>query len=136
MKTRPGKIYGPAGLFVMTVAFILLLLVGGIAIGFTRGKVRQVGLDIRKVEADSKTELERKSYYDETKSRVTDVLSLRDSADVKARLQPPSPDQIVLVRRRATFSRATERTVPEHPRFTALDIAFSRTTPSRVTALR
>jgi hypothetical protein len=136
MNTRPGKIYGPSGLVLMTVALILLMLVAGIGIGFTRTKCGTVGREIKKLEDDRK-ELERTGHaYEELKAKATDILNLENA--VKGKLQKPTDAQVVVVRRSTYGPRpvvAIDRT-PDNPRFTALDIAFINAAPARGTAVR
>ncbi len=136
MNTRPGKIYGASGLILMTVALILLMLVAGIGIGFTRTKCGTVGREIRKLEEDRK-ELERDNRsYEDLKAKVTDILNLE--SEVKGKLQKPSDAQVVVVRRSAYFPRSAVVSggAPADPRFTALDIAFINAVPARGTAVR
>lgn len=75
-----------------------------------------------------------KRSYEDIKLRATDVLSLREG--VKDRLQPPAPNQVVVVRQRPNLRPVATRNVPDDPRFTALDIAFINSAPARGGALR
>jgi hypothetical protein len=136
MNTRPGKIYGPSGLVIMTVALILLMLVAGIGIGFTRTKCGTVGREIKKLEDDRK-ELERTGHaYEELKAKANDILNLENA--VKGKLQKPTDSQVVVVRRSLSVPRPAivRGGAPDDPRFTALDIAFINAAPARSTAVR
>lgn len=136
MNTRPGKIYGPSGLVIMTGALILLMLVAGIGIGFTRTRCGTVGREIRRLEAE-RTELERESRKnEELKKKATDILFLEK--EVKGKLQPPGETQVVVVRRAYAAPRpaVARNSAPDDPRFTALDIAFINAAPARGTGLR
>lgn len=136
MNTRPGKIYGPSGLVIMTVALILLMLVAGIGIGFTRTKCGTVGREIKKLEDEHKV-LERTGHaYEELKAKANDILNLENA--VKGKLQKPSDNQVVVVRRSVYSPRpaVVRGGTPDDPRFTALDIAFINAAPARGTALR
>ncbi len=134
MSIRSGKIQGPFAFFLCTITALLLLAGGGLWVSMTRNKCREVGMAISRLE-DERKQLEReKKSYEEIKLRATDVLSLRER--VKDRLQPPAPGQIVVVRRRPNVRPVAERSVPDDPRFIALDIAFINAAPSRGTALR
>lgn len=133
-KFRSGKVMGPFALLVVTFALGLVLAGGALSLALTRNKCREVGMAIRNLESE-RTSLERdKRSYEEIRLRATDVLSLKEG--VKDRLQPPAPGQVVVVRQRPSIRPAAERSVPDDPRFTALDIAFINAAPARGMALR
>lgn len=128
MRNRHGKIYGPTGLFLMTAALIVLFAVGGVAIGLTQGRIREVGKQIKDVEAEQKKLKDENRFIAAKLSEVTDSISLQKS--VTERLQPPLPEQVVVVRRRSAPTPVMYRSVPRDPRFAALDIAYIRNTPA------
>lgn len=135
MNNRTGKIYGPAGLITLSALFLLLLCVGGIAIGLTRGKCREVGRIIRTLEGD-RVSLERDNRsLEEYKARSTDLLALKEWS--KGRLQEPAPGQVVTIRRRTSFRAVAARPVAAaNPRLAALDIAFINSSPAAGTVAR
>lgn len=128
MRNRPGKIYGQAGLILMTAALIALIGAGGVAIGLTYGRIRDVGKAIRRIEEEQKKLKDDNRFIAERLARVTDSITLRQN--VGESLQPPTPEQVVQVRRRSMASPVMMRAVPRDPRFAALDIAFIQSAPT------
>ena len=96
MNIRPGKIYGPFGLLVVTLVFGLILAGGALSVALTRNKCREVGMQIRELESERRTLERDKRSYEDIKLRATDVLSLKEGA--KDRLQPPAPGQALELR--------------------------------------
>ncbi len=128
MRNRPGKIYGQAGLIVMTAALIALIGAGGVAVGLTHGRIRDVGKAIKRIEDEQKKLKDDNRFIAEKLARVTDSISLRQN--VSEVLQSPTPDQVVQVRRRTAPTPVMMRAVPRDPRFAALDIAFIQSAPA------
>lgn len=128
MRNRPGKIYGHAGLMLMTAALIVLIGAGGIAVGLTHGRIREVGKSIKRIEDEQKKLKDENRFIAERLARVTDSISLRQN--VAEALQPPAPEQVVQVRRRSAPGPVMMRSIPRDPRFAALDIAFIQSTPT------
>lgn len=135
MNTRYGKIYGPAGLITLSALFLLMLCVGGIAIGLTRGRAREVGRAILAQEGERVT-LERDSRsLEEYKARANDLLALKERS--KGRLSEPAANQVVVIRRRPSFRAvAAARPAASNPKLAALDIAFIDSAPARGSASR
>jgi len=134
MNRSPGKIYGPAGLVIVSSVFIVMLLVGGVAIGFTRNRTYKLSERIGELDKRNRELDETFRFYSDRKAKAIDVLELRSL--MRGRLDAPTKEQVVTLRRRSAYRATTTSKISEDPRSTALDIAFIRTTPDRNTAVR
>lgn len=124
---------GPAGLVIVSSVFILMLLVGGVTIGVTRNRTLKVGERIAEIERKNHELEDTCRRYEEKKASAIDILNLR--REMGGVLDAPTKEQIVTLPRRTSYT-ASDRKVSDDPRFTALDIAFIRSTPDRKSALR
>jgi len=136
MNGSSGKIYGPAGLVTVASVFIVMLLIGGVAIGFTRNRTYRIAERIGELDRQNRDLDEKCRKYKDDMAAALDILALRNSPEVRGRLDTPTKEQLVTLRRRTGYHAAPERRVSGDPRFTALDIAYIRTTADRGTAVR